>query len=79
MIELHGRKYQRIGGVWHFYYPLKNGVVWHELINWAIKRELKAAEHKMQRTVGTVPPKEADPQPEVLPVSVVGSHQLPLI
>ena len=39
----------------------------------------KAVEHKMQRTVGTVPPKKADPQPEVLPVKVVGTHQLPLI
>lgn len=39
----------------------------------------KAVEHKMQRTVGTVPLKKADPQPEVLPVSVVGTHQLPLI
>lgn len=39
----------------------------------------QAVEHKMQRTVGTVPPKKADPQPEVLPVSVVGTHQLPLI
>ena len=56
MIELHGKKYQRIGGVWHFYYPLKNGVEWHELLNWCIKRELKAAEQSMRLTafgVGT--------------------------
>ena len=56
MIELHGRKYQRIGGVWHFYYPLKSGVEWHELLNWSIKRELKAAEQSMHLTafgVGT--------------------------
>ena len=50
MIELHGRKYQRIGGVWHFYYPLKNGIEWHELINWGIKRELKAAEQSAHLT-----------------------------
>lgn len=39
----------------------------------------KAVEHKMQRTVGTVPPKQLDPKPEVLSVKVVGAHQLPLI
>lgn len=50
MIELHGKKYQRIGGVWHFYYPLKNGSEWHELLNWGIKRELKVAEQSMHLT-----------------------------
>ena len=39
----------------------------------------QATQQNMQRTVGTVPPKKVDPQPEVIPVKVVGTHQLPLM
>ena len=53
MIKLHGKKYMRIGSVWHFYYPLKNGIEWHELLNWCIKRELKAAEQCLHTDTAT--------------------------
>ena len=39
----------------------------------------KAVEHKMQRTVGTVPLNQTVSKLEVLPVKVVGTRQLPLI
>ena len=43
-LDLNGMKYKKINGLWHFYYPLKNGVDWHYVVNYAIRKELKAAE-----------------------------------